>query len=67
MYCTGNCQSCIYRRDVVIETGHTPTSEVQVSVEPELQETNAIAIVEPTEEYIVKKNIFGDLVARSKK
>lgn len=38
--------------------------------QPEVKEdtpTNEVAIIEPTEEYIVKKNIFGDLVARSKK
>lgn len=54
-----NNDVCLTRQDVEVEqenksvTKDTPTNEVTV--------------VEPTEEFIVKKNIFGDLVARSKK
>ena len=60
-YITQNKPTCLRRSDEKVKI-EDPKSKI-INDTP----TTDVATEEPTEEYVVKKNIFGDLVARSKK
>lgn len=62
-YITKNKQTCLRRPDVKQSVKIEDATSNVVENTP----TTDIATTETTEEYVVKKNIFGDLVARSKK
>lgn len=64
MICTGNCETCMMPREVIFK--NNITSPVQESVDTVTEKTS-LPVPEEREEFILKKNIFGELIPKKVK